>query len=109
MADVTHRKESLLFPPGVKSANIIPPLRLYLTRLWAPQNLPGGIDPELGYTPWVDYDGSQNLPLPPRIYPPLLCFRLPESIPPSQNIFTYLLGLLYTNIYNNRTNRPMQL
>ena len=109
MADVTHRKESLLFPPGVKSTNIIPPPRLYPGRLWAPQNLPRGIDPELGHTAGVDYDGSQNLTLPPRIYPPLLCFRLPESIPPSQNIFTYLLCFIYTNIYNNRTNRPMQL
>ena len=86
MADVTHRKESLLFPPVLKYANIIPLPRLYPGRLWAPQNLLGGIDPELGYTPGVDYDGSQNLPLLPRIYPPLLCFRLPESIPPSQKI-----------------------
>ena len=40
--------------------------------------------------PRVDLGSSQNLQLPPRIYPPfcnlLRCFRIPESTPPSQNI-----------------------
>ena len=46
----------------------------------------------MNYTPGVDYSGSLDLPLPPRIYPPPLycdyvkCLRLPESTPPSQNI-----------------------
>ena len=71
------------------------------SRLWAPQNLPR-VDSEL--YPRVDYGGSQSLPLPPRIYPPLLwlcevssapriCPSLPEYTPlfnnflwPSQNL-----------------------
>ena len=40
--------------------------------------------------PGVDPGGSQNLPVPPRIYPPfrdfLKCLRIPECTPPSQNI-----------------------
>ena len=44
----------------------------------------------LNYTPGVDYGGSQNLPLPSRIYPffcdYVKCLRLSESTPPSQNI-----------------------
>ena len=45
-----------------------------------------GVDPEL--YPGVDYGGSQNLPLPPRIYPSFqqLYATLPEATPPSQNI-----------------------
>ena len=41
---------------------------------------------------------SQNLPLPPRIYPPFqqLYATLPESTPPSQDIPTPFL----VNIYN---------
>ena len=53
------------------------------------------VEPEL--YPGVDYGGSQNLPLPPRIYPLycdyLKCLRLPEYTPlfnnfmrPSQNL-----------------------
>ena len=55
----------------------------------APASTPGQIPND---TPGVDHVGSQNLPPPPRIYPPphycdyVKCIRLPESTSPSQNI-----------------------
>ena len=57
----------------------------------------------------VDYGGSQNLPLPPRIYPPFFCdyvkcIRLPESTPPFQNIPPF--QQLYATI--PETNLPSQ-
>ena len=72
---------------GLKSGNISPP-RLYPGRLWAPRIYPG-VDPELYLR--VDYSRSQNLPLPPRIYPLycdfVKCLWLPESTPPPPRIY----------------------
>ena len=51
--------------------------------------LPESTPPSQNIPPFNNYmRPSQNLPLPPRIYPPFqqLCAILPESPPPSQNI-----------------------
>ena len=75
---------SLLVLIPVQSLKIYAPP----SRFGAPQNLPR-VDPEL--YPRVDYIDSQNLPLPPRIYPPFqqLYATLPESTPPSQNLVPF--------------------
>ena len=95
---------------------IIPPLKLYPGRFW--------YLPVFWYLPrgrfWIihrdRFCGSQNLPLPPRIYPPFqdkclrfpestllpehtplynqfICATLPESTPPSQNILPFSTNL----------------
>ena len=85
----------LFFTNGVKSENI-PPSEIkpgYI--VGAPASTPGQIPND---TPGVDYVGSQNLPPPPRIYPPPLLWicevysapriylSLPEYTPFSTNI-----------------------
>ena len=63
---------------------------LFNTYMWYSQNLP--LPPRI-YPPFsttrIIMRRSQNLPLPPRIYPlfnKFKCATLPESTPPSQNI-----------------------